>query len=546
MITLKDFADLDPDLVAQHFASIVQRVQDDAPKVDAGRGVWGDILSWYGALQGAQFEGAALDYEVGRSLLDIEANPNAVPPEAVDQTLSNYSVTRLPGRKTTGTALVVVAGDTPVLIGAGAVWESAGARFVTTQAWTAKPADTGLDPATDLELAQAGAGRFAFELPLEAEFEGPVGVRRGALVVPQVVPPGYVESTAASDFVTGFDPETNAEMLEHLAEGRAAKTPSNRTCVRAMIRAEPAFERVVRFSVVGLGNPEMHRDRYWVFPVSGGGRVDVYARTAETPERRRLTLTAVRTGTHADGSAVMQLSLTRDAFPGYYEVASVRPEGAEDDVDSLPLSTEARSLDLTGGGYVPDVRGLAHGGYSRYQAAVVQFYDDTASAPAEAGGTADYAVDLIGMPQVGELQDYLSAEARNGTLSDTLVRAPVPCFVQVALTVYRPANGQAVDEAAVRSAAAATVNAAPFVGRLYGSAILDRVYNVLPSDARVAGLDVLGRLRYPDGQTKYLRSPELLEVDDDPEACVTARTVQFFCWPEDVAVTVAAAPANPE
>jgi hypothetical protein len=104
--------------------------------------------------------------------------------------------------------------------------------------------------------------------------------------------------------------------------------------------------------------------------------------------------------------------------------------------------------------------------------------------------------------------------------------------------VYKRAGAADPDLAAMKDALAAAVNRVGFVGALYGSQLQDVVYRFLTDGQTASAVDMLGRLRYPDGSTVWLRDSEVIEVPDDPGNMVTARTVQFFADPSQIGVSV--------
>jgi len=535
-LVLPQLTEVNPDTVEAFFSLASTQIEEDNAALDARRGALGEILVYYHALLASQIDDAIETLHASRSLLAINEDPAGAPEGAVDDVLSNFRVTRLAATIGTGVVTVVVDGNTPVLIPAGSVFTAGTREFTVEATYTAKPSGAQITSDTDVLFRSVGNGQYAFDVPVIAAVSGSgTAVRRGVLVVPEVLPPGYVTSYAAADFTDGADSETNESMLRRLQEGAAAKTPSNRVCLRAMLRDNANFERVVRTSAIGFGDPEMGRDRYSILPVSLGGRVDLYVRSQEAVDHTLASVTATRVGT-SDGAAVMQFALGKNDYPGFYEVASVRPADGATDTGSFDILSDTRSLDLTGDN-VPDVQGITHGAYSRFQAAVIQFADPTASAPAM-GATADYVAEVVGLPLIAELHDYVTDAAREDLRADLLVRAPVPVFVQISLTIEKPPGADSVSDSLIQSAAAGVVNAVDFTGKLYASAVADAVYAVLPGDFRVFGIDMIGRCRYPSGTVEHMRDGEVLTVPDASSVCVSSRTTQFFCRPDDVLVAV--------
>jgi hypothetical protein len=93
------------------------------------------------------------------------------------------------------------------------------------------------------------------------------------MFVPVAVPTAFVTAFAANDFAGGRLTESNAELVDRLQEGIAAKALSNRVNMSAALRAEDAFSRVVATSIVGYGDAELVRAFHTVLPVAlGSGR----------------------------------------------------------------------------------------------------------------------------------------------------------------------------------------------------------------------------------------------------------------------------------
>jgi hypothetical protein len=118
MIALRPLAQLDPDLVAQNVALVVAAVQEENPHLYLTRGVFAELLAYYNGVLGAQGQANIADYWAARSLAALADDPSA-DPDLVDDVLSNFRVTRLPGVASAGE--VTVAGQRPELPGLGRV-----------------------------------------------------------------------------------------------------------------------------------------------------------------------------------------------------------------------------------------------------------------------------------------------------------------------------------------------------------------------------------------------------------------------------------------
>ena len=534
-IQLKPLHQLDPALVQQNLAELKARVQEDNPHLYLKRGVFADLLVYYNALLGAQRQENINDYLKARSLKQLIEDPEA-DPDLVDDVLSNFRVERKPGSKASGEVTVVVGADTTVTIAAGSIWTANGKQFTTSQVFTAKIDDEQINSPGDRLLVQTGENQWSFTITVDAVEEGSdYEIKKDTQVLPSVFPSNYLTSFAAGDFTGGASAETNQDLLGRLQQGFACKAPSNRVNMAAMLREIDAFARITHMSIIGMGDREMLRDKHWIFPVAGGGRVDWYF-------RNRLVKEASLVEKLDDDRGVWQFSLGRNESPAFYEIGDIRPKNAGNVAGGFPVVSDVRSLDLTGTGFIPDLdaEGVVEGVYTRFQTALIQFIDtETDDTGLNLFSKKEYEVETIGLPLIADIQDTVSGREVRSCASDVLVKAPVPCFVQLNFTINKRSGDPDPDLDAVKSAACRVVNGLGFQGKLYASRIQDAVYAHLRDDQSVTAIDMLGRIRYPDGSVRYLRDTEVLSIPDDPEKMVSPRTVQFFVTEADVGISVA-------
>ena len=315
---------------------------------------------------------------------------------------------------------------------------------------------------------------------------------------------------------------------------------SGRTQIEAMIRAQ--FPNTTAVSITGFGDPEMIRDRHNIFALSTGGKADLWVRAQYLPVTEVFTIEAVLI------SAALrkwQFTIGRDVFPGFYTIPFILPEGAAQDQNSLEITAETRGLDLSeiDGEFIPDIVGIIEGGYSRYQTSVLQFVDpatDTAGM-VENSTTKAYQVGIYGLPDIAAMQSLVSNRANRNPQADYLVKAPVPAFCAVNLTLQYRANSQPPVVADIQQAVAAVINKIGYdVGKIPASRIYDAVHNVAGQEDSlvVSPIDMFCQIRNPDGSLVTLRSPNTIVVPSRPESGVTSRTVAFFTDPTQVDVSI--------
>lgn len=541
-IAVRDLDALDVTLVQQNLDEFTARLLEQNPKLDLRVGVLHNLLAYYHAVLATALQENVRDYLNARSLAAIQADPALADAGLVDDVLSNFGIARQGGDVARGEVAIVKDNNLTTTIAVGAVYTANGQTFVTEAVYTAK-AEAGLiNSDNDRLITRRSDGNYVFTVPVVAAVAGAAGrVPKDTVVVPAALPTGFVAAYAAGDFADGADAETNDALLLRLQQGVACKAPANRVSMNAMLREIAAFSRVPVTSIVGFGDAEMLRDMHWVFPVHGGGRVDWYVRSDVPLTRTVLRKTA--TLVEKSGSAgVWQFYLLRDDAPGFFEVDKIRLPGATATAGGFAVRSDVRGVDLSDLGFAPDVATVPEGAYSRYQTAVVVFTDTVTDAlDLDIGTRQDYEFDVKHLPLIGEIQDTMSGRDVRAYGSDVLVKAPVPCFVNVSFTVYKKASEPDPDVAAIKVAVAALVNQTGFTGRLFASRVHDVVHGFLANETSVGAIDMLGRLRYPDGRIKYVRDADVLTVPDEPESMVSPKTVQFFCAPEDVGVTVESA-----
>jgi hypothetical protein len=539
-VTPKALDALDATLVTSAINEVVQRIQEDNPTLDVSRGVFYELLIYYHSLLATRQDTLINDYRRARSLLALEQDPDLADTDLVNDVLSNFRLDRKAGTLARGTIAIILSDDITVTFGRGSIFEARGLQYTTTEVYTAKAQAAQINTTTDRLITATADGRFMFTLEVEAVAEGAnYNLDKGTLIVPSSPPPTYVTSYATIDFTSGIAAETNTEVLKRLQEGIAAKTLSNRVNMAAFLRGVEAYSRVVGMSIIGYGDAEMLRDKHSIFPVAYGGRVDWYVRSENLPTTVQLTRTATRLAEDNNTAPVWQIALDRDAAPGFYEVRAVRPKGTSSISGTLPILSDTRSYDLTTTDFVPDIISAEEAAYSRYQTAILKFRDTTQSISAYSfGATLEYDVDVTYMPLIADIQTTVSSRDVRHYGADCLVKAPIPCFVQISFIIYKQANEATPDSAAIQLAVSTAINSIGFVGRIYASKIQDAVHGYLSSNSSVGSIDIFGRIRYPDGTTQYIRGPELIQVPADTAKMVSHRTVQFFCRPEDVFVNI--------
>ena len=335
---------------------------------------------------------------------------------------------------------------------------------------------------------------------------------------------------------------TNADYLTRLKSGLAAKTIGGRESYTATILNQPEFANTVALSVLGFGDQEQQRDQHGIVPMSGGGKVDIYAQTNAYAQDREHLLTATYVGPGATGT-IWQLVFGRDVSPGFYEVVKIVPPKDKTST-GYGITQDIRNADLTSLDFVPDVLYAKESVYTRYQTAVIRF-EDTNTLPISTlvPGTSKklYSVTTRSMPFVQEMQDFVSARDNRPRGADVLVKAAVPCFTKISFEVRKLASAADPDIAAIKQAVVDTIAKVGFSGQLHASLISSAAHKYLSAGQALGPIDMFGRIRQPNGENIYVRDNTILKIPYKPDSLVTGRTTAFLTSPDDVAVTVTTA-----
>jgi hypothetical protein len=530
---------LDSNDVNQLLERLANQLQELNPDLDLKRGVFKDTVAYYHAVLETAIRTNLERYQSARSLQQIAADPTLADDDVVNEVLSNWGVTRKIGTKAAGPVTIELTAARTVTIPEGFIFEAAGRQYLATASFVSRTSAGQLVTSTDRLLTQLNNGNWAFVVDVEAAEIGlEYKLNAGDSIVPNRTVVNYATSYATSTFDAGTNTETNAELISSLQLGISAKTLSNRTNMRAWLRSIPAYETATNQSIVGYGDSGMLRDKHTIFPISFGGRVDWYVRGQAAIQRSLVSLTATLLSIEGNTST-WQFSMGKSAFPGFYEVTKIRRLADSGLNSGFEIVADNRGNDLTGAGFIPDITNVAEGAYTAFQTTTIQFVDTaTEVSTLVLRQTAEYVCEVTGVPLIAELQAEVSSRDVRSYAADALIKAPVPCFVDVTFTINKTAGDPEPDVNAIKAAVVEGVNQVGFIGRLDGSLLIDIIHNFITDAVSVTDLDLFGRVRRPDGSIQYIRDAASLVIPEQPDRMVTAKTVQFFAEVSNISINV--------
>ena len=549
-IEVQSLDELTDEQVSQAYAIATGLAHEKHPNLDTKRGPVPDLVLGLDAILGAAQKENVNRVQQSQSVVLIEENPALADDDLVDNVASNYRVTRRAATPAAGEIVITISQRLAVTIQTGAIFRAGDHEYVSDATYTARLSSTAVIASTDRLVQELSDGLYGFSINVTAREAGSASLlRKDDEVIPDILPIAFVRAYAAADFTGGLDAQTNQELVNLFQDGMSTKAYSNRAMIRNMVRnADPAvynmvtaaFDDILNFSIIGMGDIEMVRDQHWLMPMSGGGRSDLYIRSQRLPGLIGLAKTATLVEKTIDGG-IWQVSILRDDAPGFYEARTIRQRGEGPGGNSYAITADVRGIDMTAvdNDYIPDVLTPLEGAYSRFQTAVIQFLDtDTEASVLSLGDIQEYEVTMAAMPLVREIQEFIGLRDVVNPCGDHLVKGPVPCFTSLSIVLERKNSTATVDTDAIVDACADYVNTTGFPGKLYSTAIASVIEALLPADVSTDIINMLGRVRSPDGSETTLSSTEVLTVPDGPDTFTTARTVCFIVDPEDIAITI--------
>jgi len=438
----------------------------------------------------------------------------------IDQIASNFNVARNQGRKAAGKLKVVVNANKTYYFAAGLTFNqpALGLQIATTTQLRAD--STGTAPVT---VKQEG-NQFYVVLPVEAvEASEQSTVSNGTRfdLVSTSALPEFVGASAYGNFSTGQHVESDKELISRFKTGLTSKHLLSKQSVEAAMQdLVPTFKEA---SLVGLGDPEITRNRHNLFGIAMPGVVDCYVRSAVTVATTKLT----KTGTKIVGgeyNGKWEINFTADDAPGFYRVVSVVVNKG-DFLGSQQFVAELYSYDPRSGIAHPnDITNAAEARFSRYQTCRLIFdYTSTAS-------TAVFDVIVEHMPDLALIQDQFQSEANRIPGCDYLVKAVVPCYVSVALRIARFNVTQEVDVAAIKQDIFNYVNGLKLGESVSASHLINICHKYNIKQVQLPLL-LTGRVLKPTtAGTKFLniRGDDKLEIPNLPKQGISPNNTAFF------------------
>lgn len=574
MAVYKTLDELDTNDVVRVENLLVTAINDTHPDLDLSPGsVLRDILvNLYAALESRIRDSQSTSFR-SNSLLEIEKDPDLADDEQVDRVLSNFNVVRGQGNKASGIIRISVSADETTQVSQGTKFTLNGLGFVASTSVRAVKSSLGVDDASDsgdVPLVAGVGGVYVFDVPVEAENTGSlyniIENISATAVSPKVA--RLVSAKTIQTFLGGKDSETNSELIAKLQDGIVGKILGGRSHTEAKLKSE--FPYVDGVGLTGFGDPELTRDLISLEDDSAyhrGGTVDLHVKTANYPlletlkfEASEVTNTTIPTDSGTTDA--LKFTIPKEFAHGLYTVRSIRPDTSVNPrtLGETCIAQYNRTIDVPSGRvFKPAMSTGLDLGFSAYQQVEVTFVDTLNTDPIN---ETDYYVDVMRMPFVDRIQDFVSSGEDRSVAADMLVKGVVPVLLGCNLKIVMPTGSAPLDVDDIKIRITNAVNSIRFGQPIPTSLISHIVHKEIPADAYLdLPISLYGKMYYPDkpefslidneglyyGDTEYdngmpdtrlIRSADKLEAPYQPERGVSSKTVGFFLSPYTVNIVV--------
>jgi len=532
MLTLPNLTELNAEAVNDRLEALAEIIKSLDVGIETGRGQFRDLVLRMHAVL-IQADSEAIRKILVSSIPGLaETNIQEVDPVLLNEVAASYGLEPVQASSSFGQLTLILSSQSSVFIPAGSIFTTNEGLAFTNSSPFALRQNISSDLVTDQRvLTPTADGNFQAVIEVSSVDPGvTANIKAGTQLTPNsLFIANLVEVFATQDFSGGASAETLVSLARRIRRFRPGQTMSTRQGVVSYVTAPSNFPDLKAISVIGAGDPELRRDKADFFP--GGTSVDIYVRPNALTTKRSFVVQASVTSTLPGLEANWLLAINRDLFPGFYRVVSIRHAdgvlNVKDSevnygVDNTPIPNEMVPKFLNSDPY----------GFHRFRTAGVIF--KTQYNGLQVGDTASFEVVLEGSSDIARIQTLASLRNFRNVGGDTLVLAAIPCVTAVSLQLHIDNSGELPSTSGLQADVANYINSLGFSGSVYASEILSVAQNQLPPGVRVASLELVGNVIYPDGRILRIRDSQQLTPKVDLSQGVTNRTVCFFCLPEDV------------
>jgi hypothetical protein len=475
----------------------------------------------------------------------LESGNNSSP-AIVDALLSNFSLSRRFGSVASGKIKLVVEG-TPTSLTVSDILEFStidGLVFNPIQGYVASSSPTSAD---ELKIIHDASQRQSTVIiPAVAKSSGSVyNVEQYTpFTVSSTSAFQLISASAFSNFSGGSNDESNSEIINRLIPALSARNLASPLAIEQTLRER--FPAIQQISIHGVNSKNMTRNSHNIFGIKTGCFCDVYVKTS--PFFEEIVVEKIAEKIQWADPDLPELSnyigkymvkTSRDDAPGYYKVNRVT---LNDDnilgsfliLDSIKNINTA-SLDGTNQNYINNI---VEGNYSSFIEEYIIF--DPIDDPNPSGTSLTVKIYFEGIPQIKEIQDFVNGNDAQTALVDTLIRACIPCLIQIS-EIKVKVKAETTSAEQIQSIIVDYINS---VDPKSQEIRADGIITALKTDSNIVSVDtpllITGKIIAPDLDNTVVEvfSESTLVIPERLDLGFTKDNIGFFCRKSDIPVTV--------
>jgi len=402
-------------------------------------------------------------------LLAIKEDSTLADDDTVDRVLSNFNVTRKSGSYTTGNITLEFSQDMSVIIPSTTMFTSGNYTYALSKSYLIYNSTSTSTAVADRVLVRLTNGNYGCSIPVTAtEVGSDSALNKGDSLKESLTILNLVNVYASDNFSAGSDEETNAELIARLESGIATPCWGGRSNIISYLRNSDLVPSLIDASVIGYGDAEMQRDVSPLFPVSIGGKVDVYVKPVAGVSTATVQLTATAVSVDCNGST-WSCAVPNSALPGFWRITSVTQSA---DYSGTSFSILDQKFTSSDNRYTD-----SDAYYSAFQQCILSFYvDKDTKSNVSINDTDKFNITVTGVPYISDITSAVNATDYKPIASDVLVKAAVPCFINVDVVLLSDLTD--TQKSLIKAKITSDINNTGFCSTLTASDVSNSIYSV--------------------------------------------------------------------
>jgi hypothetical protein len=332
----------------------------------------------------------------------------------------------------------------------------------------------------------------------------------------------FVSAQAYGNFTSALPEQTDKDLIASFKNTLgSSRFESPAGIQNRLSNLYPTFQTL---SVCGANDIEMVRSKNNAMGISTFGMADVYIRNCVGAETYSASIVGKKTG---DKTWVLKLDSSYCA--GFYRVFSIIPDTPQLTGGTFPITNVTYGYRSFESGINNVINSYRDARFTKYQTAEVTFtYDE--SPGLAIGSNLNFIVSAYYQPNIGEIQDLVTSSSERLACADYLIKAALPCFVELDLTLAKANSNDTYTSLNINQLKQdlfTYINTIPFGETVHASKIVTICHNYNISRVELP-ISMTGNILCNDGSSLKVEGGDYLEIPTNISLGVSPKTTQFF------------------